>query len=539
MNQPIHHQVIQGAPDWHALRAKHHTASEAPAMMGVSKHLTRGELVRMKATGAERELYQRIIDDGHAAEESARPIAEQIIGAELYPATVTRVVDDVPLLASCDGLTLIGDTAWEHKLWNAETVESVRAGVVPECHRPQLDQQMIVTGATRTLFMCSDGTEENCAWCWYELPADAPGPLIAGWKQLDRDLANYVHEEAPPTLTPAVPDELPTLLLEITGAVQETNLATWQQVVSTRIAAINTDLQTDQDFADAEQMVKFLKTGEDDIKEAKAHAIAQTASIDELFKAVDALSAEMRAKRLELDKLVKARKETIRHDIMSAALGDVMAHATEIAEGMDSRVIAPDVHQATFRQHCITAMKSKRTIVSLRDAAAQVATDWKLELSAEAQQVAANLKAFDATDAPFDIDHLFPDLSTLTRKEPADFTAAVKARIADALEAQRKQEEQQRQREAERAAQQQEQAEKQQESPAAPPEPPSYPAPSEPEDTADQRAANDPAENSACADGNRVAVNVGGHRIWLSIEQATQLRDALTASIRQSKKEAA
>ena len=127
MNQPIHHQVIQGAPDWHALRAKHHTASEAPAMMGVSKHLTRGELVRMKATGAERELYQRIIDDGHAAEESARPIAEQIIGAELYPATVTREVDDVPLLASCDGLTLIGDTAWEHKLWNAETVESVRA----------------------------------------------------------------------------------------------------------------------------------------------------------------------------------------------------------------------------------------------------------------------------------------------------------------------------------------------------------------------------------------------------------------------------
>ena len=47
----ISHNVIQGSPEWHALRAEHFNASEAPAMMGESKYMSRAQLIRQKATG--------------------------------------------------------------------------------------------------------------------------------------------------------------------------------------------------------------------------------------------------------------------------------------------------------------------------------------------------------------------------------------------------------------------------------------------------------------------------------------------------------
>ena len=56
------HNVQQGSPEWHALRANYFTASEAPAMMGASKYQTRDDLLAMKKTG--------IVDE---PEESDRP----------------------------------------------------------------------------------------------------------------------------------------------------------------------------------------------------------------------------------------------------------------------------------------------------------------------------------------------------------------------------------------------------------------------------------------------------------------------------------
>ena len=100
----------QGSPEWLAARAKHFTASEASAMLGLSKYTSRNELLRQKATGIAKDIdsnTQRLFDAGHEAEEAARPIAEAIVGDTLYPVTGTAEIDGLPLLASFDGLTLI------------------------------------------------------------------------------------------------------------------------------------------------------------------------------------------------------------------------------------------------------------------------------------------------------------------------------------------------------------------------------------------------------------------------------------------------
>lgn len=46
----------QGSPEWHAHRAKHFNASDAPAMMGASKYKTRTQLLQEYATGIRPEV---------------------------------------------------------------------------------------------------------------------------------------------------------------------------------------------------------------------------------------------------------------------------------------------------------------------------------------------------------------------------------------------------------------------------------------------------------------------------------------------------
>ena len=101
------HDVQQGTGPWLRLREGYDTASEAPAALGVSRYVTRAELLRRKHTGVADEPSAATLGKfaaGHEAEARARPLVEQMLdGADLYPVTMTAEVDGLRLLAS--GLT--------------------------------------------------------------------------------------------------------------------------------------------------------------------------------------------------------------------------------------------------------------------------------------------------------------------------------------------------------------------------------------------------------------------------------------------------
>ena len=154
----------QGSAAWHTARAQHLCASEAAAALGVSKYTTRAELLRQKATGITPEVtpdQQRLFDRGHAAETAARQLAEAITGEELAPMVATLDVDGLPLLASFDGIDMMGETLWENKLWSQSLVAQVEAGELEPHYWSQLEHQLMVSGGERVLFTTSDGTAEN------------------------------------------------------------------------------------------------------------------------------------------------------------------------------------------------------------------------------------------------------------------------------------------------------------------------------------------------------------------------------------------
>lgn len=429
--------VTQGSPEWLAARAKHHTASEAPAMMGQSKYSTRSALLKQKALGVEEVVdaaKQRLFDRGHETEALARAILESRLGEDLFP--VTAADDDGYLLASLDGLTMDGTTGFEHKLWNEELAAQVRAGELEPHYYWQLEQQILVCGLEKVIFVCSDGTEENFVSMEYRAVPGRADQLVAGWRQFDKDLADYQHVESKPEVAGRAPDALPALRIEVSGAVTASNLAEFKARAIEVFNGIKTDLETDEDFANADKTTKWCKEVEDRLEAAKQHALSQTASIDELFRTVDAIKEEARQKRLTLEKLVKQRKESIRVEKVADARNQLSAHVAALQaeiSGVRLAITQPDFGGA---------IKGLKTLESIDNALDTTLATAKIDADSYAKGVREKLAWCRENAAGHS--HLFPDLQQLIVKPMEDFTLTISSRIeqhkkseADRLEAER------------------------------------------------------------------------------------------------------
>jgi putative phage-type endonuclease len=440
--------VKQGSDEWIAERRKYRAASEAPVVMGCCGYITREELLRMKSTGGEKEfsdyVRERILARGHEIEAAARPLAEEFLGEELYP--VTGVCDEGYLLASFDGLTMGEDSVWECKSWNEAKAADVLAGRVPERDYWQVVHQLAVSGAERAWYHLTDGTPDRSEFV--ELPAadvqDDIARLRASWAQFDADLEAYVPRPVEPEVVGRAPSALPTLHIEVTGAVTASNLDGFREHALAVFSGINTDLNTDEDFADAEKTVKWCGEVEAKLEAAKEHALAQTADIDALFRAVDEIKAEARHKRLELDKLVKARKQSICAEILAEVRDALSAHLESLSADLPGSHRMPPMNP-----DFAGAMKGKRTVSSLRAAVEQLLADSKVEADAVFRRVARNLSAFEEFSVHA---ALFRDLDALALKEPEDFLAVVKLRIAEDEERRRRADEERKAHEARAAA---------------------------------------------------------------------------------------
>ena len=419
----IIHDVNQGTPEWQQLRANHFTASEAPAMMGASKYMTREKLMRQKALGDSEEIsehQQRLFDRGHAAEAAARAILEQRIGEELYPI----VASEGKLLASVDGANMLCDTLFEHKLLNQELAIQVQAGVLDPHYYWQLEQQLLVTGAEKVIFVCSDGTEENFYSMEYFSDLDRRAQLVAGWDQFESDLANFAPEAPKVEAVGTAPESLPALLVEVTGMVKASNMDQYKQYAMSIISGINTDLQDDQDFADAEKAVKWCSTVEERLSLVKEQILGQTADIDAIFRAIDEIAGQARERRLQLDKLVKSRKQAIRDEIVTSANKAFEAHMAEIEKGFGGKIRMPAVSIDVPG-----AIKGKKTIASLRDAADTELARAKVDATLLAGKITANLATLRELSAG--VEFLFADAQQLVQKENEDLRAVIAQRIAE------------------------------------------------------------------------------------------------------------
>lgn len=412
-------QLQQGSLEWQAHRAKHFNASDAAAMLGLSKYKTRGELLREKATGIVPEVddaTQARFDRGHEIEALARPIAEEIIGSELYPLVYSADVDGLPLSASLDGITMLEDVTWECKTANNALLDAmVEGGVIPIEYWPQMEQALLLTGATKCLFTASDGTKEGTVEAWYEPRPELRKQLLDGWKQFAEDLASYQHVETPAEVVGATVEAMPVPVLQVEGRVVASNMDAFKLAAGKFLDRLPkaTELETDQDFADADKAVKACEDAEDRLKLVKAQAQAQAVEIDEVFRAIDQIGASIRDARLALTKAVTKRKDDIRVGLVMQANKDLAEHVKKLNTRLGGEWMP--VIDGEFQ----AAIKGKKTLTGLRDALGTAMANAKIKANEIADTIQINRDHLTAQYAA--AASLAPDFKAICTKSREDF----------------------------------------------------------------------------------------------------------------------
>lgn len=431
------HNLTQGGSEWLAHRARIFNASEAPAMMGASKYATRAALLHEKATGITPEVspaLQALFDRGHAAEAAARPLIEDLIGDDLAPLVGTVEIDGMTIGSSFDGITFMRKTVAEVKLWNEGLADQVRAGILDMHYVWQLEQGLLVSGAERVVFVCTDGTPERFVHMEYRPVAGRREQLIAGWKQFAADLATYVPSTKPVEKIVAEPVQaLPAVSVQVAGEISViSNFDRFEVALRDFLEhRLIRQPKTDQDFADLDVQIKAMKGAEAALEQAEGQMLAQLASVDAAKKTKDMLHKLVRDNRLMAEKLLTSEKERRKAEIVREGITALVQHVAGLNQRIGQNLMPASATAVDFG----AAIKGLRSLDSMENAIATTLANAKIEANALADRIEINLKALPGLVG--DRAGLTPDLSALVLKSPEDFAAVVGQRV----QAQREQEE--------------------------------------------------------------------------------------------------
>lgn len=195
------------------------------------------------------------------------------------------------------------------------------------------------------------------------------------------------------------------LTIEARGEIITNNLPEFRELVREALGNINRDLKSDEDFGQAELDVKALKQAEDTVRAAALQAFDE--KLKQLVDGLNETAEEIRAPRLELEKLIAARKEEVKAELIAAA--------------MDKLDCAPRLRQSTYGKSVSEAIKGKRTLDSMQKALEVIVTIHNGTIR----------KNRDAIGA-FALEHgedLLPDADELETKSPDSVEAELRRRI--------------------------------------------------------------------------------------------------------------
>ena len=437
--------LIQGDANWHAHRAASKNASDAPAMLGCSEYKTRSELLHEAFTGIRPEVtpdMQRRFDDGHAIEAAQMPGAQEVIGDELYPVVGCERFGDIELSASFDGLTLLEDTAYECKTLNDKLRAALPnagpddndAAALPKMYRVQMEQQLMVCGGDRVLFVAATKDGSDVRRCWYTSDAALRAEILAGWAQFDADLKTYVPP-SPAAVEKVIAEPveaLPAPVVQVTGQIA---LQDNFKVFETRLRdfldkKLIREPKTDQDFADLDSQIKAMKAARESLKAAGAQMLAQVEPIQIASNQQKALDTLLQQNVSMAERLLTAEKDRRKGEIVAGGVSALKAHI----DALNTRLGKP--YMPTVPADFGGAVRGLKSLTSMEDKVAGELARAKIAANEAADRIDANLKHLreNAADYPA----MFPDTATIVQYEPGHLQAVVAQRIAQYKEAEQR-----------------------------------------------------------------------------------------------------
>lgn len=422
--------LVQGSDEWLEARLNHFTASEAPAMMNQSKHMSRNQLLDLKKgwqSNPDSSFKEKLYSDGHKFEDLARPIIEMNILVELPPLVGSREIQGMELLASFDGLNINSKDEWEHKGWNETLAENARNGVLEPHYWIQLEHQMLVAGNEKTMFTVSDGTTDNMVNMGYISVPERRLEIIAAWKQFEIDLEAHQLEAKKETVVATVIKALPVIRADVEGTDIVSNIGQYVDILRERSQSeMNRVLENDQDFANKDTFNKAVKKAREELKllaEKTQNRFQSHAAFVASVKEADTILQKMQSHG---EKQVKDAKEAKKIDIVNRAITKVTDYMQKIEESITPIALSGLMNCSLDYN---SAMKGKRTIESLQNAVDSVLAEWKIEANQVANKVKENLLTLQEQTKGYEF--LFNDKNQLVTKDNEDLIAVIKTRISD------------------------------------------------------------------------------------------------------------
>jgi hypothetical protein len=227
-------------------------------------------------------------------------------------------------------------------------------------------------------------------------------------------------------------ESLPAVSVRLDGKLAVvSNLPDFATALRAFIERIPAKPDTDQDFANAEAACKSLKRAEDALTAGEDAALGEMVDFEAMRRQVRDLKELARATRLTTEKLVTARKEQIRGEIVAGGVAALRDHIASL----NTRLGKPYMPQVPADFGGV--VKGKRTVDSLRGAVNDELARCKIAANEVADRIQVNLNTLRELASAHAF--LFADTATIVLKQPDDLTILVKSRIAEheAAEAQR------------------------------------------------------------------------------------------------------
>ena len=415
----------QGSDEWLQNRRGKFNASELAAAIGIHPNIKRNELLHAHATGIEKEysdfIEKFIFAKGHRIEPIVRAMVEKQTDEDFVP----KCFEIGNYACSLDGQNIFGNINLEIKQFSKELFEQVGAGVLPDHHKPQVQQGLWLTNAEYCIFAVCNEDQTDYVSIIVHPDIDFFEQIPAIWAQFEKDRDDYqvvIHPDKPQS-EPV--ESLPMPSIRIDGGLSViSNLDLFGAKLREFCAALTTNPQDDQDFANLEDAVKRLKSAEDALENAENASLATIKDVSDMRRAVADLKAIARTSRLTSEKLVKTQKEVIKLKI----LADVKEKfATHIA-GLQSeiKVVRFEFSAPDFAG----AMKNKRSIASLHDAVDTELAAAKILADKLAKEYRSKLAWYQSNANANGFGFLFMDIQDLIKKPQEDFELTVTIRIA-------------------------------------------------------------------------------------------------------------
>lgn len=196
-----------------------------------------------------------------------------------------------------------------------------------------------------------------------------------------------------------------SLDVQVKGEITANNLPEFRAQALAAIAKINRNLETDEDFGQAELDVKALKSAENAIREAAVRIYSE--ELQKFSKAVLEVAEECRIPRLEMEKLIAAQ----RAKVISALVEKNLAKFD----------VDPDTARRNFLVMLQFAVKGKKLLESMDAAAADCVAERQKEIH-ECRIIIASFESAHGAD-------LIADRERLELETPAGLSAELRRRF--------------------------------------------------------------------------------------------------------------